>query len=262
LAAVAREVGEVLGVDATHLGRFDPDGTVAATVREIGIRFSIGVPISLEGRAWGVMIVSTRSTEPFPPETESRLEDFSELLATAISNASAHDRLRRLADEEAALRRVATLVAQQTPPAGLFAAIAGEIGELLGVESIEMVRYEEERFAAAAAGWGRLVRAVPDGTRVLLGGRNVTSLLPDPARRTPGRLRRRERRDRRARQRGRRALGRRHAELRGRSAVGRDDRRQHARRGAAAGHRGAHRPVHRAHGHGDRQRRGAARPRG
>jgi signal transduction histidine kinase len=225
LAAVAREVGEVLGVDATHLGRFDPDdtvvsvaqwgphaavpigarfslegdsvsarvrrsgrparmdgysnaaGTVAATVREIGIRFSIGVPISLEGRAWGVMIVSTRSTEPFPPETESRLEDFTELLATAISNASAHDRLRRLADEQAALRRVATLVAQQTPQAELFAAIAGEIGELLGVESIEMVRYEEERFAAAAAAWGRLVRAVPDGTRVLLGGRNVTSLI-------------------------------------------------------------------------------------
>jgi PAS domain S-box-containing protein len=225
LAAVAREVGEVLGVDATHLGRFDPDGTVvsvaqwgsyagvpigarftlegdsvsarvlrsgrparmdgysdaagpvAATVREIGIRFSIGVPISLEGRSWGVMIVSTRSAEPFAAEVESRLEDFTELLATAISNASAHDRLRQLADEQAALRRVATLVAQQTPQAELFTAIAAEIGELLGVDAIEMIRYEEGRFAAAAAGWGRLVRAVPDGTRELLGGRNVTSLV-------------------------------------------------------------------------------------
>jgi signal transduction histidine kinase len=225
LAAVAREVGEVLGVDATHLGRFDPDGTVvsvaqwgshagvpigarftlegdsvsarvlhsgrparmdgysdapgpvAATVREIGIRFSIGVPISFEGRSWGVMIISTTSAQPFPPETESRLEGFTELLATAISNASAHDTLRRLADEQAALRRVATLVAQQAPQAELFAAIAGEIGELLGVESIEMIRYEEERFAATAAGWGRLVRSVPDGTRALLGGRNVASLV-------------------------------------------------------------------------------------
>jgi hypothetical protein len=29
-AAVAREVAEVLDVDATHLGRFDPDGTVVS----------------------------------------------------------------------------------------------------------------------------------------------------------------------------------------------------------------------------------------
>ena len=224
-AAVAREVGEVLGVDATHLGRFDPDGAVVSvaqwapyasvpigarfplegdsvsarvlrsgrpermdgyadaagiigeTVRGLGIRSSIGVPISVEGRSWGVMIASTTGDESLPAETESRLEHFTEPLATAISNASAHDRLRQLADEQAALRRVATLVARQTPQGELFAAIAAEIGELLRVDSIEMIRYEDGRFAAAAAAWGRVVRAVPDGTRVPIGGRNVTSLV-------------------------------------------------------------------------------------
>ena len=32
-AAVAREVGEVLGVDATHLGRYDADGTVVSVAQ-------------------------------------------------------------------------------------------------------------------------------------------------------------------------------------------------------------------------------------
>ena len=67
---------------------YDRPGVIAATVREIGIRFSIGVPISVQGRTWGVMILTTNRAEPFPPETESRLEDFTELVATAIANAS------------------------------------------------------------------------------------------------------------------------------------------------------------------------------
>jgi PAS domain S-box-containing protein len=224
-AAVAREVGELLGVDATHLGRFDGDGTVVsvaqwgpyasvaigarfplegdsvsarvlrtgrtarmdgyerapgvigATVREIGIRSSIGVPITVGGRTWGVMIASTRAGELFPAEIESRLQDFTDLIATAISNASAHDRLRRLADEQAALSRVATLVARETPPSELFTAIAEEIGRVLDVDAVEMIRYDDDRVAMAMAGWGWLLPAIPDGTRVPLGGRNVTSLV-------------------------------------------------------------------------------------
>jgi PAS domain S-box-containing protein len=224
-AAVAREVGEVLAVHATHLGRYDGDGTVlsvaqwgsspgvsvgarfplegdsvsarvlrtgraarmdgyedapgviAATIRQIGIRFSIGVPISVEGRTWGVMIATSKGAEPFPAETESRLQAFTELVATAISNASAHDKVRVLADEQAALRRVATLVAQQPPQEEVFAVIAEEIGRLLAVDSIEMVRFQDDRAAAFVAGWGSLAPALPVGTRVPLGGRNVASLV-------------------------------------------------------------------------------------
>jgi PAS domain S-box-containing protein len=224
-AAVGREVGEVLGVDATHLGRYDADGTVvsvaqwgsspgvsvgarfplegdsvsarvlrtgraarmddygdapgviAATIRQIGVRFSIGVPISVQGRTWGVMIATSIGAEPFPAETESRLQDFTELVATAISNASAHDKVRVLADEQAALRRVATLVAQQPPQEEVFAVIAEEIGRLLAVDSIEMVRFQDDRAASFVAGWGSLAPALPVGTRVPLGGRNVASLV-------------------------------------------------------------------------------------
>jgi PAS domain S-box-containing protein len=224
-AAVTREVGQVLGVDAAQLGRFDPDGTVvsvaqwgrypgvplgarfpldgdsvsarvlrtglaarmdryegvpgviAATLRELGIRFAVGVPVSVTGRTWGVMTVTTKGAEPFPPDTESRLQDFTDLLATAIANAGAHERVRVLAEEQAGLRRVATLVAQQPPQEEVFAVIAEEIGRLLAVDSIEMVRFQDDRAAAFVAGWGSLAPALPVGTRVPLGGRNVASLV-------------------------------------------------------------------------------------
>jgi PAS domain S-box-containing protein len=224
-AAVVREVGEVLGVDATSLGRYDGDdtvvsvaqwgsypgapigarfplegdsvsarvlrtgrparmddyddapGVIAATIRQLGIRFCIGVPISVEGRTWGVMIATSKGAQLFPAETESRLQNFTELVATAISNATAHDKVRNLADEQAALRRVATLVAKQTPHAEVFALIAEEIGRLLAVDSIVMVRYEDDRVAAVVAGWGALAPAFPIGTRLPLRGRNVASLV-------------------------------------------------------------------------------------
>jgi PAS domain S-box-containing protein len=224
-AAVGREVGEVLGVDATHLGRYEADGTIlsvaqwgenpgvpvgatfplegdsvsarvlrtgeparmdgyenapgviAATVRDTGIRFAIGVPISVEGSPWGVMIATSRGDEPFPSETESRLQHFTELVATAVANASARARIRVLAEEQAALRRVATLVAQQAPQAAVFHTIAEEIGRLLAVDSIEMVRYQDEREAIFVAGWGALASSLPSGTRARLGGDDVTSLV-------------------------------------------------------------------------------------
>jgi PAS domain S-box-containing protein len=222
-AAVGREVGEVLGVDATHLGRFDDGvvvsvaqwgrnqgvpvgawyslegdsvsarvlrsgrparmdsyddapGEIAASVREIGIRFSIGVPISVEGRPWGVMIATSKE-QPFPADAEVRLQDFTELLATAIANATAHDRVRALAEEQAALRRVATVVAQEPPQAEVFAVVAEEIGRLLGVDSIQMVRYERERFRVCVASAGPITEFVPVGTRARLEGHNVSSLV-------------------------------------------------------------------------------------
>ena len=53
---------------------------------------------------------------------------------TAIANAQARMELRRVAEEQAALRRVATLVAQGAPPEEVFAAVAAEAGRLLGAD--------------------------------------------------------------------------------------------------------------------------------
>jgi GAF domain-containing protein len=83
--------------------------------RDWGLRSSVGVPIRVEGRLWGAMVVALTRGEPLPADTEARLAGFTELLATAIANTQARVELLGSADEQAALRRVATLVARATP---------------------------------------------------------------------------------------------------------------------------------------------------
>jgi signal transduction histidine kinase len=66
----------------------DASGTIARALREMRIRSSVGSPVTVDGRLWGVIVASSKG-EPLPPETESRLTGFTELVATAISNAQA-----------------------------------------------------------------------------------------------------------------------------------------------------------------------------
>ena len=53
---------------------------------------------------------------------------FIELAATAIASAQAHAELQGFAQEQAALRRVATLVARAAPPEEVLAAVIAEAG--------------------------------------------------------------------------------------------------------------------------------------
>jgi K+-sensing histidine kinase KdpD len=102
--------------------------------RELKLKSVVGAPIAVEGRRWGVMVAWSTSEE-LPGDAGARLTDFTELVATAISNAEARAEAGRLAEEQAALRRVATLVAGGVPPPEIFAAVAREVGLLLGVSA-------------------------------------------------------------------------------------------------------------------------------
>jgi signal transduction histidine kinase len=64
-------------------------GPIAQEAKALGIRSSVGCPIVVGGRTWGVIAASTRRETPFPPHTESRIADFTELVATAVANAEA-----------------------------------------------------------------------------------------------------------------------------------------------------------------------------
>jgi signal transduction histidine kinase len=86
-------------------------GPIAREAQALGIRSSVGCPIVVGGRTWGVIAASTTREEPFPPNTESRIADFTELVATAVSNAEARvdlvaSRARLLAAGDDARRRV------------------------------------------------------------------------------------------------------------------------------------------------------------
>jgi signal transduction histidine kinase len=80
------------------------------------------------------------------------------------------DQLGRLADEQAALRRVATLVARGVPPAEVFAAVAEEVGRLLGTDLAAMLRFELDETVTVVAGWSREGGQLPVGTRYPIEG--------------------------------------------------------------------------------------------
>jgi signal transduction histidine kinase len=86
-------------------------------------------------------------------------------------------RLRQLAEEQAALRRVATLVARGTPPEQVFAAVAEEIGHLLSVDVVNMCRYDPDRTITFLASWDSAGQRFPVPSRLSLGGHNLGTLV-------------------------------------------------------------------------------------
>jgi signal transduction histidine kinase len=120
-------------------------GPVAARHREHGFGQCVAAPIVVGGRLWGLISAFGEASEVLPPGSETRLADFTHLMAIAISNAQAREELRGHAEQQAAaLRRVATLVAQQAAPAAIFNAVAGEACRALGVARVDVGRCNED----------------------------------------------------------------------------------------------------------------------
>jgi signal transduction histidine kinase len=219
-AAVAHEVGHVLGADGTTIARLDPDGatTVMArlgakpdnlpigsrwtpepplamavalhtglparcddygqasgasgdAVRRLGVLSSVAAPIVVEGHIWGGIAVGTRR-EHLPADTEQRLAGFTELVGTAIANAEgraqleeSRDELRLLAEEQAALRRVATLVARGVSPDEVFAAVAHEVRHILGAHASNISRLDPDGAVTVLARVGERQAELPVGSR-------------------------------------------------------------------------------------------------
>jgi signal transduction histidine kinase len=68
-------------------------GPLGQTARELGMRSSVGVPIIVDDRVWGVMAVSSTTMRKYPADTEERLASFMDLLSTAIANAESRAEL-------------------------------------------------------------------------------------------------------------------------------------------------------------------------
>src|SRR5262249_10522387 len=134
----------------------------------------IASPVVVEGRLWGTIIAATSQDDLLPREIESRIGEFTGLVATAIANAEAREDLRLLADEQSALRRVATLVAQGAGPEEGFAAVAAEVERLFGTDVSAIVRFEE---AGVATVLGDIGGPHMSGQRVTLDPGYVVDLV-------------------------------------------------------------------------------------
>jgi GAF domain-containing protein len=154
----------------------DATGAVAAMASVLGVRSAVGAPVVVEGRLWGTIIAAT-SQEPLPATTESRLVQFTGLVATAIANAGARDQLSRLAEEQAALRRVAVLVAQQPSPVEVFAAVTEAVGPLLGADLAAMHVFGGDGVATVVASWSQAGPTLPIGTELPLDGDSAVARI-------------------------------------------------------------------------------------
>jgi signal transduction histidine kinase len=112
---------------------------------------AVCVPVVADGRVWGVALVWR--ARRLPDTTAARLAKFTDLIATAVSNRASREALARLAEEQAALRRVATLVASEPRPDRVFEKVAEEVARLLRVDDTKLYRYEEDGTVAVVASW-------------------------------------------------------------------------------------------------------------
>jgi signal transduction histidine kinase len=151
------------------------------------LRAVVAVPIIVGGRSRGAVLIGSTVRWALPAYTERRMAGFADLLGAAISNAENRAGLTCLADEQAALRRVATLVAREAPPEKVFTAVTEEAGHLLQAEITSMLRYESDGTSTIVASWGKGARAsLPVGDRQPLDGRNLAAMISETSR--PARL--------------------------------------------------------------------------
>jgi signal transduction histidine kinase len=86
-------------------------GPLAVVARARGVRSSLGAPIMVEGRLWGVIVSSWSEMQSPPPDADARLRQFTELAASAVANADHRaelvaSRARVVAAADAARRKI------------------------------------------------------------------------------------------------------------------------------------------------------------
>ncbi|HET8778383.1 MAG TPA: PAS domain S-box protein, partial [Candidatus Limnocylindria bacterium] len=147
LLATIRDTGR-----AAHVEDYaQTPGDGAGAVRAAGMRSAAGAPVVVGGRVWGAIVLLSPRRASLPEDTGTRLADFTELIATALANAESRAAVSRLADEQAALRRVATLVAREASHVELLAVVAEEVARVMDVEAVGMLRFEPDGTATLVA---------------------------------------------------------------------------------------------------------------
>jgi GAF domain-containing protein len=159
-------------------------GPMAAGLRKMGLRCTVAVPIVVDGNVWGMAAVGSTCPEPMAPDTEQRLGDFADLVATAIANAATRDELQAsrgslagLATQQSALRRVATLVARGASPSEVFSVVAEEMARCLNAGNAGVGRFEgDEVVVLAVSQFDQDMKNIPVvGERFALDGDNFVA---------------------------------------------------------------------------------------
>lgn len=111
---------------------------------ETGEMSSVEYELEIDGRR---RCVESRIVPSGPDEVVSIVRDFTD-------KRDSEAELRRLAEEQAALRKVATLVASDAPPEQVFQAVTEEVARLLGIRDAVLERFEEGDWATVVGRFG------------------------------------------------------------------------------------------------------------
>jgi signal transduction histidine kinase len=68
-------------------------GALAATLLRAGYRSAVAAPVTVGGRLWGVLAAASTTDDPLPKGIEQQLCDFADLVAQALANADAYEKL-------------------------------------------------------------------------------------------------------------------------------------------------------------------------
>ena len=162
LPATARRLAQALELPDASI---EP-GVFVSDDRHVAFRMhGDDVPATLRVPAGLPRPVMRRLRDRVVPSLEVLLDAARERERVADALRDSRDELARVADEQAALRRLATLIAHGAPPTEVFDAVAGEMGRLLGVMHALVVRYEPDATAVTVGNWN--VRADLDATMPL-----------------------------------------------------------------------------------------------
>jgi signal transduction histidine kinase len=138
----------------------------------------LAVPILSRGTLRAVLLLENRLLGgAFAARRLDAVNLIAGQLAVSLANAQLYAEHRQIAAEQAALRRVAMLVAQTAPPKAVFATVAAEAGQLLGVDAAVLTRYDPPDAITVVGTWTSTGAPAPTpvGGQLPLGGENVTT---------------------------------------------------------------------------------------
>jgi signal transduction histidine kinase/predicted ATPase len=153
LRYVARTGEALVVVDATRDDRFAGDPYFAG----LDCCSLLALPIFSRGRLRALLMLQSRLIRgAFTAERLDGVSFIAGQLAVSLENAQLYAESRRTAEEQATLRRVATLVARGALPDLVFASVAQEVGRLFRAQLSGVLRFE------------------PDGDVTVMGDNGVT----------------------------------------------------------------------------------------
>jgi hypothetical protein len=95
LAGIVQRTGRPARMDSYE----NSTGSLAARIRDAGVRVAVGVPVVVDGRVWGLVAVGSVEAEPMPADTERRISAFAELIGTVVVAGYRDEQKRQLVTE-------------------------------------------------------------------------------------------------------------------------------------------------------------------